>query len=129
MNDVIAEPGGLSRTPAEDVLARAAEDWVHPAELMDVFRRRGIEDPGMQRLAAIGLVAALVGDGLVVVGDVADGHIPWGCPPGEAVLRVAREWTTRAESQVMPGELFWLDCTPAGQAIGEAVWAREERDR
>jgi hypothetical protein len=115
------------RTPAEDLLARTAEDWVHPTEVMDIFRRWGVEDPELQRLAAIGLVAALVGDGLVVVGDVANGHIPWDCSPGEAVLRVAREWTARAEPQVMPGELFWLDCAPAGQALGEAVWAREKQ--
>jgi hypothetical protein len=79
----------------------------------------------VQRLAAIGLVASLVSEGLVMVGDVGESHVPWSCEPGEAVLRVARDWMERADPDVMPGELFWLDCTPDGQALGEAVWARE----
>lgn len=116
---------GQARTPEEDLLARTAEDWVHPGELLDIFRRRGVEDPHIQRLAAVGLVAAMVSEDLVVVGDVGTGHEPWECSSAEAVLRVAQEWMAREETAVMPGELFWLDCTPRGQALGEAVWARE----
>jgi hypothetical protein len=116
---------GSGRTLEEDLLARAAEDWVHPAELLEVVRRRGIEDPELQRHLAVGLVAKLVAQGLIVVGDVGDGHVPWACSPGDAVLRLARDWAERQDPSVMPGELFWLDTTPAGQAVGEAVWSRE----
>lgn len=129
MDDIDNASRDASRTAVEDVAARAAEDWVHPAELLEVARRQGIEDPELQRLAAIGLVAVLVSSGLVVVGDVAERHIPWDCPPGESVLRVAREWMAQAKPDVMPGELFWLDCTPEGQALGESVWAREAAGR
>lgn len=114
-----------SRTFEEDLLARAAEDWVHPAELLEVIRRRGIEDPELQRYLAVGLVAKLVAQGMIVVGDVGDGHVPWDCSPGDAILRLVRDWAERPDPFVMPGELFWLDTTPAGQAVGEAVWSRE----
>lgn len=116
---------GVPRTPIEDVVARTAEDWVHPAELMHVIRRQGIEGSELQRLASIGVVAVLVASDLVVVGDVTDHHIPWGCSPGEAIVRVAQEWMARADPSVMPGELFWLDATDEGHALGETVWARE----
>jgi hypothetical protein len=125
MDEKCVAAEGVACTPQEDVLSRAADDWVHPGELLEVFLSRGVTDPQLQRLAAIGLVASLVSDGLVVVGDVGESHVPWTCEPGEAVLRVAREWMARADPDVMPGELFWLDCTPKGQALGEAVSARE----
>jgi predicted urease superfamily metal-dependent hydrolase len=114
------------RTRVEDVLAYAAEDWVHPSELLNVVRDAcGVEDPCTLRDTAVGLLARLVADGLVVIGDVAGSHLPWDCSSGEAVLRVAQEWAQRENPFVMPGELFWLDATPAGEAIGKAVWARE----
>jgi hypothetical protein len=116
---------GMSRTLEDDLLASAAEDWVHPAELLGVVRAKGIEDPELQRHLAVGLVAKLLAQGLIVVGDVDDVHIPWECSDGEAVLRLARDWAERDDPYVMPGELFWLDTTPAGQAAGEAVWERE----
>lgn len=114
------------RTLMEDVLAYAAEDWVDPALLLDIVRDAcGVEDRSALRDMAVGLLARLVADGLVVIGDVWDSHVPWDCSPGEAVLRVAQEWAQRENPFVMPGELFWLDATPAGEAIGKAVWARE----
>ncbi len=114
------------RSLVEDVLAHAAEDWVVPALLLTVVRDAcGVKDPHALRDMAVGLLARLVADGLVVIGDVRGTHVPWNCRPEEAVLRVAQEWALREDPFVMPGELFWLDATPAGEAIGKAVWARE----
>jgi hypothetical protein len=64
---------------------------------------------------------------LVVVGDVRETHVPWVGTPGEVLQRIVREWTARDDPYVMPGELFWVDTTPTGQALGEAVLAREAR--
>jgi hypothetical protein len=69
-----------SRTIEEDLLARAAEDWVHPAELLGVVRRKGIEDPELQRDLAVGLVARLLAQGLIVVGDVGTATFPGSVP-------------------------------------------------
>lgn len=113
------------RTIEEDLLARAAEDWVHPSELLGVVSRSGVSDPSILRDIAIGVVARLLLDGLIVVGDVADTHVPWGGTPGDIIERFVREWSTRDDPYVMPGELFWIDTTSAGQQLGEAVWARE----
>lgn len=113
----------------EDVLAHAAEDWVDPALLLDIVRdARGIEDRSVLRDMAVGLLARLVADGLVVIGDVWDSPVPWDCSQAEAVLRVAQERAQRENPFVMPGELFWLDATPAGEAIGKAVWARKAKE-
>ena len=113
------------RTLEEDLLARAAEDWVHPSELLNVVRRSGASDPSDLRDLAVGLLARVLFDHLVCVGDVGDEHVPWEGTPGDVLGRVIREWSERDDPYVMPGELFWVDTTSAGQAIGEAVLARE----
>lgn len=124
----MAEPW-IGRTLSEDLLARAAQDWVHPSELLDIALRTGVSVPHDLRDLSIGLLARMLVEGMVVVGDVGDKHVPWVGTPGEVICRVIREWTERDDPFVMPGELFWVDTTSAGQAIGEAVLAREAQQR
>lgn len=122
----MAEPWA-NRTLEEDLLARAAEDWVHPSELLNVVRRSGASSPSDLRDLAVGLLARMLAEHLVVVGDVGDAHVPWSGTHGEILQRIVREWTDRDDPYVMPGELFWVDTTGTGQALGEAVLARESR--
>jgi hypothetical protein len=75
---------------------------------------------------AIGLIARLIAEGLLVAGEITEGrHIPWAIPAGEAILRIAARWATHDDPFVMPGLIVWLDTTQRGQAIGESVWHRE----
>ncbi|GAA3809856.1 hypothetical protein CSO01_21950 [Cellulomonas soli] len=115
------------RTLVEDVLAQGAEDWVHAPQLLDIAGCAGGVRAEVWRDVAIGLLARLVADGLITIGWVTEGrHRPWGGTQGEAVLRLAREWSSRPSPFVRAGDLFWLAVTPAGDAIGRAVWARED---
>jgi len=115
------------RTLTEDLLARAAEDWVSAAEVIDVVRRSGLTEPADLRDLSVGLIARLLAQDLVVAGDISDrGHVPWSITPGEAVLRIAALWARMDDPFVMPGQIVWLDTTATGQEIGEAVWRREE---
>lgn len=117
-----------ARTLAEDLLARAAEDWVSAAEVIDLVRRSGITDPLTLRDLAVGLIARLLAEGMVVAGDIEGiGYSPWPLSPAEAILRVASEWAAEADPFVMPGSIVWLDTTARGQAIAESVWRREGR--
>lgn len=118
-----------SRTLAEDLLARAAEDWVSAAEVIDLVRKSGVTDPSDCRDLAVGLIARLLGEGLISAGDI-EGveHLPWPLSTADAILRIASEWALEGDPFVMPGVVVWLDTTPSGQAIGEAVW-RRERDQ
>jgi hypothetical protein len=114
------------RTLAEDVLARASEDWVTAAEVIDLSRRSGLKDPDDLRDLAMGLIARLITTGLVVPGEF-DGshHRPWECSAAEAIARIAEDWSARRDPFVMPGEIVWLDTSPDGQRVGEAVLQRE----
>lgn len=115
-----------ARNLAEDLLARAAEDWVSEAEVIDLVRRSGVTDPTTLRDLAIGLITRLIADGLVVAGGI-DGtqHAPWPLSAGEGMLRIASEWVAEDDPFVMPGSIVWLDTTARGQDIGESVWRRE----
>lgn len=116
------------RSLLEDLLARSVDDWVSDAALIGIARRLTVSDPEAQRLLAIGLVAQVLVQGLMVAGDLdAVGHQPWECSPGDAVARVAEEWLARSNTPLAPGEVVWLDNTEAGRLIGEAVLARERR--
>lgn len=113
-------------TLAEDLLARASEDWVTPAEVIDLARRSGLESPEDLRDLSIGLLARLVLSGLLVPGEY-DGvsHRAWESSPADSVAHIIEEWSTRTDPFVMPGEIVWFDTSPEGQLIGEAVLQRE----
>ena len=103
------------RTLTEDLLARAAEDWVSAAEVMDLVRRSEMTDPSNLRDL-----------GLVVAGDIVGSkHVPWSITAGEAILQISSDWAAETNPFVMPGSIMWLDTTPRGQSMGKAVWKRE----
>jgi len=115
------------RTLSEDVLARAAEDWVTPSDITDVCRRRGLKDQDDVRDLALGLITRMIAAGLLVPGDIRErGHQPWDCTPGEAIVRIVGEWAAFPDTEMLrPGDIVWLDATPEGARIGEAVLLRE----
>lgn len=114
------------RTLSEDVLARATQDWVTAAEVIDLARRSGLRSAEDLRDLALGLIARLVMTDLVVPGEY-DGstHRAWDCSRAEAIARIAEDWSARSDPFVMPGEIVWLDTTPRGHQIGKAVFRRE----
>lgn len=117
---------GSLRTLAEDLLARVAEDWVSAAEVIDLVRRSGVEDPSTLRDIAVGLVGRLIAGDMLVAGDITDRiHVPWSVSRGDAILRIASDWAAVSDPFVMPGSICWLDSTHRGQEVGEAVWRRE----
>jgi len=112
---------------AEDLLARAAEDWVSAADVIDMMRRSGLTEPSDLRDLAVGVIARLLVEELVVAGDVQDsGHVPWPVAAGEAIVRIASLWAAEEDPFVMPGSIVWLDTTERGQSVGESVWRRED---
>jgi len=117
------------RTLLEDLLANGVDDWVYEALICGNIARRVVDDPADRRAIAIGLIAAAVIDGLVVPGQpvAGGGFEPWDLSPEQATLRVAREWLERAEVDVGPGAIVWLQNTATGDVIGRAVLDREAR--
>jgi hypothetical protein len=120
--------GWDDRTLLEDLLARGVDDWIYAAEVYDIIARTELPDPAQLRMLAIGLIAEAIVRGLVLPGEF-DGaeHRPWDCSRGEAIARIQEEWLEWGADVPTPGAIVWLDITPAGREIGEAVLARERR--
>ena len=115
------------RTPKEDVLVGGLNDWAYAGWVYGSTRLAGISDSEQRRVLAIGLIAELLVEGLMIPGDVDDqGHHPWPHPTGEAIERITREWLTEWPREVpAPGAIVWLANTEAGSALARRVLARE----
>ena len=103
----------------DELLARATDDWVHPADVFDVARFSGVADEESYVEQAIHLTSELLLQGLVIAGDLTEaGYQPWGIRPVEAAERIAAHW--RADHDAAPTSFFvWLQGTAAGLERGE----------
>lgn len=116
------------RTPLEDLVSGAGEDWVYAAEVLDLAHRYGVVDLELRRDAAIGLIAHAMHLGLLVPGQpVRSKFIPWASSVAESLWRIAAEWCDRPNPLVEPGEIVWLCATPKGEAMAQDIWRREGR--
>jgi hypothetical protein len=107
----------------QDILARAAEDWISAAEVLGIVRRSGLSDPSDLRDLAVEVLSRLLIRGLLVAGEIDGGSFrEWPVPPAQAITAIARDWSEREWPLVMPGEIAWFDTTPSGQQIGEQYW-------
>jgi len=115
------------RTPKEDLLVGGLDDWADAGWVYGSTRLAGITDQSNRRALAIGLVAEVIVQGLMIPGDVDDtGHHPWPHSTGDAIERIAREWLNDWPDEVpAPGAIVWLANTPAGDELAREVLSRE----
>ena len=98
----------------DELLARASDDWVHPADVFDVARFSGVTDQDAYVEQAIRLTRDLLQRGLVSAGDLTEaGWEPWRIGPEESAERISRQW--RAHPDKAPTSFsVWLQATPEG---------------
>lgn len=98
-----------------DLLVRGMDDWVHDAEVFGSVAARVATDQADRRAVAIGLITAVVLDGLMIPGDLRDGEfVDWPGTPAESAARIAQKWLGRSGAIVLPGEVCWLRNSAAG---------------
>ena len=115
----------VDRTPVEDALARGTDDWLHVADFASIAKRFAPGPPEATRFLALGLIATVVFDGLMVLGDADElGFREWPLSPGDGLRRVAELWDP-ADLFPTPGAVAWLSNTERGDSIGQAVLERE----
>lgn len=115
-----------SRTLIEDMVASGQDDWVDAAEVYSIALRSGLTDPRLLRTLSVGLIAEALTRGLMVPGDVHDRHQPWELSTADAIGRVAEDWFARSNPHLYFSEVVYLENTPQGAELGDAVLAREE---
>ena len=98
----------------DELLARASDDWVHPADVFDVARFSGVTDQDAYVEQAIRLIRDLLQRGLVSAGDLTEaGWEPWRIGPEESAERISRQW--REQPDKAPTSFsVWLQATPEG---------------
>lgn len=103
----------------DDVLTRAADDWVWAASIYDAARTgdpRGSEEAADDLSArAIALMRALLGERLLVPGRIAFGRfLPWTCSTGEAIEYIATHWRSLPYRLGTLDFFVWFDITDLG---------------
>lgn len=112
-------------TPKESVLVEGLYDFVHDSWVIN-YLRKTVAEP-QWRTAAIGLIAELLVNELMLPGDLSGGeHHPWDCSTGDAIKRITAEWLVYDSYDLpYPGAVVWLANTEAGNEIARAVLARD----
>ena len=108
----------------DEVLVRGLDDWVMLTEVEFVVRR-ATPGAGPDQLVAesVDLIEAMLGDGLVEVGEVredAGGFVRWTLAPTEAAARITSEWRNLGRDLNL-GDVCWLSNTAAGDERARQV--------
>lgn len=117
----------MSRTPQEDLLIGGLDDWADAGWALQSARLSGATDPTTLREVTLGLIAAVLRDGLMVAGDlIGNEHVPWQGEPKEWIQRIRQEWLDEWGDDVpTPGSIVWLNNTPEGDQVARQALARE----
>ena len=113
------------RQPHDEILARVAHQWLDFRQVLDIVDRsaRGL-DRDQVMASALQLLDRLLTDGLIRVGDMTEtGFSPWSTSTDATLVRIRTSWLT-LDRQVGPGDVCWIEATPDGRAMGEAVLER-----
>jgi hypothetical protein len=113
------------RTLIQDIVATGTDDWVHDAEVWGNIAGRVALSVDDRLPIALGLITTALMKGLMIAGDVMDGFQPWGMSPAESAIAIAERWLALDDPSVLPGDVCWLCNTATGEALGQAVLARE----
>ncbi|MGH1565730.1 hypothetical protein [Mumia sp. DW29H23] len=110
----------------QEILSHCSLDWVDAAEVTGVARHLSGADglqPADIRDLCIGAVARLAAAGLVEIGDLRDDgrFARWDGTHAENLHRLAFDWAGLADPYPEMWDLFWLNTTPRGDEIGNAI--------
>lgn len=116
-----------ARSWIEEVAVAGLQDWTS-ASFLRTLVAEGTAPPAEPDLgpACLGVVAWMVLGGFAELGEVRSGFQPWPGTPGACLERAVASWLEAGGPHDL-GDLFWLDNTPAGDALAREVLAREDR--
>ena len=113
------------RQPHEEILARAAHQWLDFRQVLDIVDRSAPDrDEDHVMAAALQLLDRLLTDELIRIGDVTDtGFAPWPMSTDSILVRIRATWLA-LDSRVSPGDVCWIEATSRGRLIGQEVLER-----
>jgi hypothetical protein len=115
---------GDDQAAVERLLVNGLDDILSAAEIIHVARTDRTEPEQVSLDRAIRVTAHLISHGLARPGDAPADFVAWSCTADEAIERIEPDWRSRADPFVGPGEIVWLDLTPAGEEAAREAVAR-----
>lgn len=115
-------PALTERDSAGKLLLRGLDDWV---SLDEARWAVSLVEPGSAaeiREATLRAMAVLVENGFARLGALSPGFVPWSLPPAEALRRVRTTWWD-PEAELRPGNVCWIENTPAGDEVARRIEA------
>jgi len=115
------------RQPHEEILARAAHQWLDFRQVLDIVDRSAPDrDEDHVMASALQLLDRLLTDELIRIGDVTEtGFSPWEASADSVLVRIRTTWLD-LDCQVRPGDVCWIEATPDGRMIGQEVLERRQ---
>lgn len=125
------DPDRQKAAAVDALLARGCLTWLDASDFFDVAGHAGgtsLDGEAVQGHAvgrACSLVRALVGQQLVVAGDLVDSrHVPWAGDTSEAIAKVTGHWAAAGVAGLTDANV-WFEPTAAGFSRGAGVLARD----
>lgn len=110
----------------DEVLSRAAQDWIWAATVYDIARSSGARTPGDLTDRAVELMSALLREHLIEPGRIAFGQfVPWRCATDEAIDLVAAHWRSLPYRLGTLDFAVWFSATDRGLDRAERRVAAE----
>jgi hypothetical protein len=115
------------RQPHEEILARAAHQWLDFRQVLDIVDRSAPDrDEDHVMASALQLLDRLLTDDQIRIGDVTEtGFSPWEASADSVLVRIRTTWLD-LDCQVRPGDVCWIEATPDGRMIGQEVLERRQ---
>lgn len=100
-----------------DLLRRAEDDWLSPADVASALAERGVFGAGALCEQGVDRLARCIARGDLRVGSLAaGGFVPSQDAPDEVIELVGAMWGALSDRHVLPGQISWFEITEAGSA-------------
>ncbi|NMO93216.1 hypothetical protein [Actinomycetospora sp. TBRC 11914] len=109
-----------SYDPRAEILWSATDDWVSLSEAAWIVRDEQPVDPVAWKRETLALLADLLREKLMIVGDVSEEFRPWQLSDDDAVKEIDRRWEEPFED-ISPFHGVWFANTPAGEVLAEQL--------
>ena len=108
---------------AAQILLRGLDDWVSLAEARWLVGRVRPGTAVAVRQSTLDSMAYLLAHRLARLGETVPRFEPWDLTDSEALERVRRDWWD-PERELVPGNVCWIDNTPAGDEVARRIEAQ-----
>lgn len=131
------------------ILETLSDDWTYLADVAaivtEVAKKHGLSlgvtdrdewlriqaglatDPNFERRLrlTVRVLESMLGDGLIVPGEVREAFVPWDGSPSDWLARIERGWRSFG-ARLSVSDVCWFEITEKGELLGETIGTTPE---